>query len=72
MLQHSTADHLPRVLPVGQHDALVHDHSLRGLRGGVPGHPDDVEVCSLVGVRGGGLVIGALGLALGWSGVDNT
>ncbi len=27
MLEHGAADHLPRVLPVAQHDALVHDHT---------------------------------------------
>jgi hypothetical protein len=27
VLEHGAADHLPRVLPVAQHDALVHDHT---------------------------------------------
>ena len=52
MLQHCTADHLPGVFSVRQHDALVHDHTLRGLRGRLPGYPDDVEVWSLVRIRG--------------------
>jgi len=53
MLQHCTADHLPGVFPVGEHDALVHDDPLRGLRGRLPGHADDVKVWCLVGVRSG-------------------
>ena len=48
MFQHGTADNLPGVLPVGQHDALVHDHALRGGAGRLPGDPDDVEVRSFV------------------------
>ena len=73
MFQHGTADDLPGVLPVGQHDALVHDDALRGLRGCLPGHADDVEVRRLVGVRGarggggGGLV---RGVRLAGRGVD--
>ena len=27
VLEHGAADDLPGVLPVGQHDALVHDHT---------------------------------------------
>ena len=51
MFQHGAADDLPGVLLVGQHDALVHDHALRGGAGRLPGHPDDVEVWSFVGIR---------------------
>ena len=52
MLHHCTADHLPGVLPVGQHDALVHDNSLSRLRGRLPGHSDDVKVWRFVGISG--------------------
>ena len=38
------ADDLPGVLPVAEHDGLVHDHSLGGLCFIPPGYPDDVEV----------------------------
>ena len=52
MLHHCTADHLPSVLLVGQHDALVHDNPLSRLRGRLPGHSDDVKVRRLVGISG--------------------
>ena len=38
------ADDLPGVLPVAEHDGLVHDHPLGGLCFITPGDPDDVEV----------------------------
>ena len=38
------ADDLLGVLPVAEHDGLVHDHTLGGLRLVAPGDPDDVEV----------------------------
>ena len=38
------ADDLPGVLPVAEHDALVHDDSLGGLHLLPPRHSDDVEV----------------------------
>ena len=53
MFEHRTADDLPGVLPVGQHDALVHDHPLSGRAGRLPGDSDDVEVWSLVRIRFG-------------------
>ena len=38
------ADDLPGVLPVAEHDGLVHDHPLGRLRLVTPGDPYDVEV----------------------------
>ena len=38
------ADDLPGVLPVAEHDGLVHDHPLGGLCFITPGDADDVEV----------------------------
>ena len=38
------ADDLPGVLPVAEHDGLVHDHSLGRLCLVTPGDPYDVEV----------------------------
>ena len=37
-------DDLPGVLPIAEHDALVHDDPLGGLHLLPPGHSDDVEV----------------------------
>ena len=38
------ADDLPGVLPIAEHDALVHDDSLGGLHLLPPRYSDDVEV----------------------------
>ena len=68
MFQHCTADDLPGVLPVGQHDALIHDHTLGGRSRRLPGDSDDVEVRSLVRVGLGSVRL----ITFGGSEVDKT